>query len=74
MGKTSHYKISIRKDDVSIYELSGILNFSTNCNGEAWCLQCDYMFDSQEYKEIAKQCCVVCKEIKKLNILLTQKD
>lgn len=61
-------------DDISIDSEKAEVHFATFENGNCYGLQCNHMPDVTKYKEVQSQCYKVYKEIKKLNILLTQKD
>ena len=68
------YKVVMLGNDISIDSEKAEVNFATFGNGDCYGLQCNYMSDETKYKEILSQCYKVYKEIRQLNILLTQKD
>ena len=68
------YKVVMLGEDISIDSEKAEVNFATFGNGDCYGLQCNYMSDEPKYKEILSQCYNVYKEIRQLNILLTQKD
>lgn len=72
--KVIQYKVVMLGGDINIESEKAEVNFATFGNGECYGLQCNYMSDDERYKEILSHCYRVYEEIKKLNILLTQKD